>query len=168
MNTRHGRNTQVEFATIVAQVDFTVLRDTAFGNVHIGHNFNTRDHRSLDVLRRTHYIMQYTVYTIAHFYVAGFRLNVNVGSFIVNSLRNDQVYNADNRRLVNHFFELVNINLVLFDIVFNFHSIAEIGINQIFDGVIYSHHISSAEHGANSFFNSIFGSNYRFNIKAGN
>ena len=109
----HRRHTQVELASVVGKVDFSVLRDTPFGDVHIRHNLDTRCHRRLNVLGRAHHLVEHAVHPVAHLDRLGLGLDVNVGGLVVDGLGDDEVDDAHDRRFVDHLLELVDGQLLV-------------------------------------------------------
>ena len=81
-----GRHTHIHRPTRQPQRDTAILWQAFFGNVQLGHNFETRHHRGMQCTVRLDHILQCAVYTVAH-HRAGFkRFNVDVGCIIAHGL----------------------------------------------------------------------------------
>ena len=80
INRRHGRNADVNFLALDADVDAAVLRQAFFGDVHAAHHLDARDERRLKPfeLRRHRRLMQNAVNAVANaqFVLRRFEMNV--------------------------------------------------------------------------------------------
>ena len=81
---RHDGNAQVDEAAFVLHAEAAVLRNAAFGDVQIAHNFDTGDDRGVPFLGdRLHGVLQHTVNAVldGDFLVAGFDVDVAGSTF---------------------------------------------------------------------------------------
>ena len=81
------------------QLDSTVLGQTPFGDVHVGHHFQARDNGRLQQaqLRRYRHFVQDSVDPIPNTQVIFEWLDVNVGRPLDDGLANDLIHELDYR-----------------------------------------------------------------------
>ena len=107
-----GRDAQVELLVLDRHVDPPVLRESAFGDVQVGHDLDARDDRGLQRLGRRHHVVQQTVDPVAHLHTTAVRLDVNVAGTVADGLADDHVDQPDHRSLFGEGAELLNRELL--------------------------------------------------------
>src|SRR5690606_25451761 len=82
-----------------AQHDAPVLWQAAFGDVEPGHDLDPADHRGGEVGRRAFALLEHAIDAIAHLEPVLERFDVDVGRTHLDRALDDQVHQADDRRL---------------------------------------------------------------------
>ena len=125
VNGRHGRDTDVEFLALDADVDSAVLREAFLGDVHAGHDLDPRDERGLVPLqlRRHRRLVQDAVHAVTDAELILGRLEVNIGRPILERLPDDLVDELDHAGVLvalGDFLVLVEENLKRLVVVLEF------------------------------------------------
>ena len=97
---RQGRDTHIHRTTRQSQRDTPILRQAFFGNVQLGHNFETRHHCGMQGAVRLDHILQCAVNTVTHDRAGFKRLDVDVRSIVTHGLGQQGVNHADHRRII--------------------------------------------------------------------
>ncbi len=96
---RHGGDAQVQLLALHAQLNAAVLRQAALGDVELGHDLHAADHRGGGTGRRRFHFVQHAIDAVAHFQAILERLDMHVGCALFHRALQDQVDQADHRRL---------------------------------------------------------------------
>src|SRR5690606_37891412 len=91
------------------QHDAAVLRQSAFGDVEPGHDLDPADHRRGQVRGRAFAVFQHAVDAVAHLEPAFERLDVDVGRAQLHRTLDDQVHQADDRRLGGEVAQMLDV-----------------------------------------------------------
>ena len=104
----NGRDATVNFFAADADVNATVLRQPAFGDVHVCHDFDARGDSGLKAfqLRRHRGLVQRTVHAIPDAQIVFHRIEVNVGRAFLERFPDDLVDELDDARLLVAAFEI--------------------------------------------------------------
>ena len=89
--------------TTDGQFDATVLRQTSFGNVQVGHNFDARRNGKRQVTRRRHHLKQHTVGFNANPKFVFERFEVNVTGMVLDRQQQHHVQQFLHRSTVGQF-----------------------------------------------------------------
>ena len=106
----NGTDTDVNLAAFKAQRDVAILWHIALGDVHVGHDLHAAKQRRLQVLGRRWLFDEHAVDAVLDLELRFKRLNVDVGSSILNRLKNDQVDQVDERGLLSHPVHIISLN----------------------------------------------------------
>ena len=100
---RQGRNTKIEFARAVVDLDLdldaAVLRQAFLGNIEFRHDLETRDERVADLHRRMHHVVQNAVNTKSDAEILFVRLDVNIRRSAAKRIDHQHVYQPDDRSI---------------------------------------------------------------------
>src|SRR6266566_4285404 len=109
-----GRDTEVDLAVVVAQLDTAVLRKPALGDVEVRHDLQAREDRRFQPLRRGQHLVQHAVHPEADAEDLLVRLEVNVGGALLDCLDKHHVDQLHHRRFVGRLLQLEDIDLGAF------------------------------------------------------
>src|SRR6266516_1643602 len=101
VNSGNGRNAHIDVLITRLQIHAPILRQPAFGDVHVRHYFQARDNGRLQnaQLRRHSDLVQDSIDSIPNPQIVFERLNVNIGRALQNRLTNDLVDEFHHGRL---------------------------------------------------------------------
>ena len=101
VDSRNGRNAHIDVLITRLQIHAPILRQSAFGDVHVRHHLQTRDDGRLQdaQLRRHSDFVQNPIDSIPNPQIVFERLNVNIGRALQNRLTNDLVDEFHHGRL---------------------------------------------------------------------
>src|SRR5207302_1397168 len=78
----------------------TVLGDAPLGDIEVGHDLEPGDQPGLNVLRRTHHLVEHTVDAVPHPDIGLGRFDVDVGRPVLHGLADQEVDQLDDRRVL--------------------------------------------------------------------
>ncbi len=89
--------------------DATVLRQPPLGNVQVRHDFDARNHRQRQVLRRRRHFVKRAVHAVTDAKFVFKRFEMNVARAVLDGLKQDQVHELHDGRLVGQTFGLFGV-----------------------------------------------------------
>ncbi len=110
---RHGGHAQVDLLAGDAQLDAPILRKAALGDVERSHDLHARDDGRGEPAGRGLDFMEHAVDAVAHDEPVLERLDVDVGGTRFQRAREDQVDEADHRRLGGEVLQVLDVAPVL-------------------------------------------------------
>ena len=93
-------------------MDTSVLRQTPFRDVQVGHDLDSRGYRQGDVTRRRHHLIKNAVDSIAHFELVFERLEVDVAGFVLDGLEKHEVQELFHGVGLGHLLQLGQVDAV--------------------------------------------------------
>ena len=96
-NWSESRDTKIDIAPGNIFLNTTVLRQSAFGDIHICHHFHARNNRQSEMSRRRRHFVECPVDTIADFEFVFERLEMNVAGPVLDRLVENQIDETDDR-----------------------------------------------------------------------
>ncbi len=112
MNGWDGGNPEINLLSFHPQHDPPVLGEASFGDVQLGHDFDSRDDCSLEAFGRRLHVVEHSINPIANPEVVFEGLQVNVGGPSLDSPGDNQVDQADDRPFRGHIPQLIDILFV--------------------------------------------------------
>src|SRR5450756_793322 len=106
-----GANAEVDGLVLDTQGDAAVLGLAPLGDIHVGHDLDTREHAGLDVARQVLLLLQDTVDTVADAQVVLLWLHVDIRRALDDGLGDDRVDQPDDGRVLTHLTQLLDAYL---------------------------------------------------------
>jgi hypothetical protein len=97
---------------LTVTADAPVLRDPALGDVDVGHDLQRLMTPGLDRAGRAHHLVEHAVDAVADPQVLLARLDVDVGRAVRDRLRDEQVDELDDRRVLGDRLEVVEVDVL--------------------------------------------------------
>ena len=86
-----------------------ILGHEALGDVHVGHDFHARDQCGMKLFGRRRFFLQQAVDAVTQLQRLLERDEMNIAGALPQRRRDDQVDEVDDRRLVGHHFDVVQV-----------------------------------------------------------
>ena len=102
---RQGRNAQIDAAARDLLLNATVLRQAAFGDIHVRHDLDARNHREREMPRRRRHFVKRAVHAVTNFELVLERLEMNVARPVLDRLVQNQIDETNDRRRVRFRFD---------------------------------------------------------------
>ncbi len=101
------------FSTLAEfQLDTSVLREAALGDVELAHDLETRCDRVLELERRGHLLDEDAVDAVTNAELLLVRLDVNIARALLDRVEQDHVHEPDDGRVLARFFELEGVHVL--------------------------------------------------------
>ena len=132
---RQGRNAEIEFARAIVDLDLdldaSVLRQAFFGNVELRHDLQTRDQRVAHLHRRMHHVIQNAVDAETDAKIFFVRLDVNVRCAAAKRVDQQNIDEANDRRVFAGTGKRGEIDLFVFFDDFEFFAVVTVELKTI-------------------------------------
>ena len=113
MGAWQSTDAHIDRAGAYAQRDASILGQSLFGNIQVGHDLQPRDQRGVQRAVCLHDFAQRAVDTEAHAGVALVRLDMDIAGAIAGGLRQERIEHADDGRVVGSFQQVFHCGQVL-------------------------------------------------------
>src|SRR5581483_5682992 len=114
---RQRGDAEVDLLAHQAELDAAVLRQATLGDVELRHDLDARDDRRLEPARRALDVVQDPVDAVADLELVLERLDVDVRRALLDRAVDEQVHEADDRRLAREVAEVVDVLFVVGEVL---------------------------------------------------
>src|SRR5437588_2424979 len=109
----HDGNADIYLSSGNSEFDSTILRQAALSDIHLAENLNPGNKRGLHALGRAHDITQHAIDSVANFYFALVRLDVDITCSIAHGLGEDEVDHLHDGGFARHLLKIGKVGAVI-------------------------------------------------------